>query len=328
MNSHQIPLPAVDEVRITLVMDNSLDLLIPSSEIAQRFLFSPQGLHKFQAQPGLFDGPLPYAEHGYSALISVKSQGKAGTVLFDTGASKQGILWNMDAMEIDPIDIQAIILSHGHPDHALGLPGFIERLGMRNIPLVLHPDAYLDRKLILPDGIELGLPAPKIQDLRRENIEVIESVGPSMVVDEMLLVSGEVARTTDFETGFPIHYAQRDDSWEPDPLIMDDQCAIINLKDKGLVIITGCGHSGVINTIRNAQRITGVDKIFTVIGGFHLSGAAFEPIIPDTISALKNINPRYVMPGHCTGWKATHQIARALPEAFIPNSVGTTLILN
>jgi 7,8-dihydropterin-6-yl-methyl-4-(beta-D-ribofuranosyl)aminobenzene 5'-phosphate synthase len=328
MNSQKIPLLAVDEVRITLIMDNSLDLLIPSSDVAQRFLFSPEGLQKFQAKPGLFDGPLPYAEHGYSALISVKAVNKQGTVLFDTGASKKGILWNMDAMEIDPGTIQAIILSHGHPDHALGLPGFIERLGTRNIPLVLHPDAYLDRKLILPDGIELGLPAPKKQDLRRENIEIIESTGPSMLVDELLLLSGEIARTTHFETGFPIHYAHRHDSWEPDPLIMDDQCAIINLKDKGLVIITGCGHSGVINTIRNAQRITGISKIFAVIGGFHLSGAAFEPIIPDTIAALSEINPRFVMPGHCTGWKATHQIASALPEAFIPNSVGTTLIFD
>jgi len=328
MNSQPIFLPAVDEVRITLVMDNSLDLLIPSTEVAQRFLFSPKWLQKFQAKSGIFDGPLPYAEHGYSALISVKDEEKQGTVLFDTGASKKGILWNMDALEIDPANVQAIILSHGHADHALGLPGFIDRLGSRNVPLVLHPDAYLDRKLVLPDGVELGLPAPKKQDLRRENIEIIESVGPSMLVDGMLLVSGEITRSTDFEKGFPIHFAHRKDSWEPDPLIMDDQCAIINLKDKGLVIVTGCGHSGIINIIRNAQRITGIEEIYAVIGGFHLSGAVFEPIIPETISALKRINPRYVMPGHCTGWKATHQIAQALPEAFIPNSVGTTLILN
>lgn len=309
-------------------MDNSLDLLIPSSEIAQRFLFSRRWLEKFQAKSGLFDGPLPYAEHGFSALISIRNAGKQGTVLFDTGATKQGILWNMDVLEVDLADIQAIILSHGHADHANGLPGFLDRLGTRSLPLVLHPDAYLDRKLVLPDGIELGLPAPKKQDLRRENIEIIESSGPSMLLDEMLLVSGEVARRTDFEKGFPIHYAHRHDTWEPDPLIMDDQCAIINVRDKGLVILTGCGHSGIINTIWNAQRITGIDKIHAVIGGFHLSGAAFEPVIPHTIAALKRINPRYVMPGHCTGWKATHQLARALPEAFIPNSVGTILILN
>lgn len=328
MTTQSISLPAVDEAKITLVMDNSLDLLIPSSEIAQRYIFSPYWLEKFKARSNLLEAPLPYAEHGFSALISVKQNDKQGVVLFDTGVSKNGILWNMDALAINLADIQAIVLSHGHADHAMGLPGLIERLGSRNIPLVLHPDAYLDRKLVLPNGIELSLPAPKKEDLRRENIEIIESVGPSMLVDDMVLVSGEVSRNTDFEQGFPIHHALRHGHWEPDPLIMDDQCAIINVKGKGLVILTGCGHSGIINTIQNAQHITGISKIYAVIGGFHLSGAVFEPIIPATISELKQINPRYVMPGHCTGWRATHQIAQAMPEAFIPNSVGTELVFN
>lgn len=328
MEQKKIALTEVDEVKITLVMDNSLDLLIPSSEIAQRYLFSPKWLNKFKTRSNLLEAPLPYAEHGFSALISVKSKGKQGNILFDTGVSKKGILWNMDAMEINLADIQAIVLSHGHADHSMGLPGLIERLGSRNVPLVLHPDVYLDRKLVLPNGIELNLPAPKKEDLRSENIEIIESIGPSMLVDDMILVSGEISRTTDFEKGFPIHFAHRHNQWEPDPFIMDDQCAIINVKGKGLVIVTGCGHSGIINTIHNAQYITGVDEVYAVIGGFHLSGASFESIIPNTIEALKDINPCYIMPGHCTGWRATHQIERAMPAEFIPNSVGTTLILN
>src|SRR5258708_10430966 len=92
----------------------------------------------------------------------------------------------------------------------------------------------------------------KKADFQRENIEVIEEVGPSMLVDGMVLVSGEVHRTTDFEKGFPIHQAKRNSHWEPDPLIHDDQCAIINVRGKGLVICTGCGHSGIINIIRHA----------------------------------------------------------------------------
>ena len=320
-----IPLTELDEVRITLVMDNSLDLLIPSSDIAARFIFSPKWLKKFSANANLFDAPLPYAEHGFSALIEVRSGNRRGTVLFDTGVSSKGILWNLDALEIDIGSIQALVLSHGHADHAMGLTGLIRRLGSRNLPLVLHPDAYLDRKLVLPDGTELSLPGPKRQDLQRENIEVIEHIGPSMLIDEMILISGEVSRTTPFEQGFPIHHALRNHGWVPDPLIMDDQCAIMHVKNKGLIVLTGCGHSGIINTIRNAQKLTGETRILAVIGGFHLSGAAFEPIIPPTLAELKVIAPEYVMPGHCTGWAATHQIARALPKAFIPNSVGTTL---
>lgn len=317
MSQTIISLPEVDAVHVTVVMDNSIDLLMVPTEVA----------HRYPLGPNPFDHPIPIAEHGFSVLINVKQGEKSSTVLFDTGVSRKGILYNLDALETDAKDIQAIILSHGHPDHAMGLPGLVDRLGTRNLPLVLHPDAYLERKLVLPNGAEIGFPAPKVEDFRREYIEVIEDVGPSMLVDDMVLVSGEVARTTEFEQGFPIHHAKRNDVWEPDPLIMDDQCAIIDVRDKGLVIVTGCGHSGIVNTILHAQALTGVQAIYAVIGGFHLTGGLFEPIIPATIAALEKIRSRYLMPGHCTGWSATHQIARAMPEAFIPNSVGTTLML-
>lgn len=309
--------PQVDEVHVTIVMDNSVDLLMGSNEIA----------HRFPLAPNTFERPMPLAEHGFSVLIRAKRGQDEAVILFDTGVSRKGILNNLDALEIDARSIQAIVLSHGHPDHAMGLPGLMERLGKLNLPLVLHPDAYLERKLILPNGDEIMVPAPKIADFRQENIEVIEEVGPSMLVDKMVMVSGEVERRTEFEQGFPSHFAKRNDSWEPDPLIMDDQCAIINVRHRGLVIITGCGHSGIVNTIQHAQRLTGITTVYAVIGGFHLTGKIFEPIIPATIQALQQIDPRVVVPGHCSGWKATHQIAMAMPEAFIPNSVGTTLRL-
>ena len=310
-------LPEVDEASITIIVDNSVDLLLVSTDKAKRF---PLG-------PNPFENLLPVAEHGFSVLIRAKKENKSAIVLFDTGVSKKGILHNLDTLEINPSYIQAIILSHGHPDHAMGLSGIIDRLGSRKLPLILHPDAYLERKLILPDGSEVRLPPPRIGDLRRENIEVIEQPGPSMIVDDMVLVSGEVSRTTSFEKGFPIHYAHRDGGWVHDPLIVDDQCAVLNVRNKGLVIVTGCGHSGIINIIKHAQNLTGVNKIYAVIGGFHLSGKIFEPIIPDTVSALKEIAPDFIVPGHCTGWIAQHKIAREMPDAFIPNSVGTTLHL-
>lgn len=164
----------------------------------------------------------------------------------------------MDALEVQAQDLQASILSHGHADHAMGLLRLIQRLGSRRLPLVLHPDAYLERKLVLPNGMEVLLPAPKKSDLQQEHIEIIEQVGASMLVDGMLLISGEIACATAFEQGFPIHYAKRQQTWATDPLIIDDQYAIVHMRDKGLVIVTGCGHAGIINTIRNAQALTGI----------------------------------------------------------------------
>ena len=312
-----ITLPAIDGARVTVIMDNSYDMLMADVAIATRVNLGPNP----------FERPQPIAEHGFSVLIEVWSGPKRGKVLFDTGVSRMGILRNMDVLEIHAADIQAIVLSHGHADHAMGLPGLIDRLGTRNLPLVLHPDAYLERKITLPNGSEIHIPPPKRSDLRRENIEVIESVGPSMLMDDMLLVSGEVARTTEFEKGFAGHLAKRDGAWVPDPLIMDDQCAVLNIAGKGLVIISGCGHAGIVNIIRHARRLTGIETVYTVIGGFHLTGRLFEPIIAPTVAALQAIGPRYLLPAHCTGWSAMHQIARAMPDAFIPNAVGTTLTL-
>ena len=323
--SHIIP-AEVDEVRVTTVVDGVIDVLMAGSEVAERYMLGPKWLPAVGSNPNPLGSMHLVAEHGFSALIKVNRGGSTSTVLFDTGVSQSGLLNNLDALEIKAPDLQAIILSHGHADHSLGLPGLVQRLGARNLPLVLHPDAYLDRKIVLPDGHEVQVPAPRKADFQREYIEIIEATGPSMLVDGGILVSGEVARRTEFETGFAIHYANRGGAWEPDPLIMDDQCAIMNLRGQGLVVITGCGHAGIINIIRNAQALTGIQAVHAVIGGFHLTGGLFEQIIPATVSALQEIGPRYIVPGHCTGWAATHRIAQAMPEAFIQNSVGTEFV--
>jgi 7,8-dihydropterin-6-yl-methyl-4-(beta-D-ribofuranosyl)aminobenzene 5'-phosphate synthase len=100
----------------------------------------------------------------------------------------------------------------------------------------------------------------------------------------------------------------------------------MNVKGKGLVIVTGCGHAGIINTVRYAQELTEVSQVYAIIGGFHLTGGLFEKIIPDTIAELEKINPRYMMPMHCTGWSALRRLSESMPEAFILSSVGTTLV--
>ena len=140
-------------------------------------------------------------------------------------------------------------------------------------------------------------------------------------------MTGEVDRTTDFEKGFPIHQAYRGGGWEPDPLILDDQALIVNVKGKGLVVLTGCGHAGVVNICRYARRLTGIDQLYLVMGGFHLNGPLFEPIIGETCEALADLSPEVLVPTHCTGWKAIHALAARLPDAFIQNSVGTTFEL-
>jgi len=131
------------------------------------------------------------------------------------------------------------------------------------------------------------------------------------------------AQMTLFERGLPVHQAFRDGEWKPDPLVNDDQALVGHVRGKGLVVITGCGHASVINTVRYTRKLTGVDRVHAIVGSFHLGTPAFEPIIPPTLEALREIGPHVLVPTHCTGWRATHALAAAFPEAFIPNSVGT-----
>jgi 7,8-dihydropterin-6-yl-methyl-4-(beta-D-ribofuranosyl)aminobenzene 5'-phosphate synthase len=121
-----------------------------------------------------------------------------------------------------------------------------------------------------------------------------------------------------------VHYSEVDEKMENDPLIKDDQAIILSIKDKGLVVITGCGHSGIINILKYAKELTGEDRIYAVIGGMHLTGGIFEPIIPRTIDELEGLKPRFLIPCHCSGLKAVNEIVRKMSSAFIQNGVGMT----
>ena len=144
-------------------------------------------------------------------------------------------------------------------------------------------------------------------------------------VDGAVLVSGQVERSTSFERGFPIHYARAEGGWEPDPMIWDDQNVVINVRGKGLVVVSGCSHAGAVNVLRNAQRLTGEERIAGFVGGLHLTGGLFEPIIGETVAALAEMHVGVVMPAHCTGWQAVHALARTMPDAFVQPSIGTSV---
>jgi 7,8-dihydropterin-6-yl-methyl-4-(beta-D-ribofuranosyl)aminobenzene 5'-phosphate synthase len=312
-----LTLPAIDGVEITTIMDNALDLLMSSSPVAKRFPVHRELLSRNQLR----------AEHGVSLLVTALNQGKRETFLFDTGVTPDGALHNLALLGVDLSSIQAIVLSHGHTDHTQGLDGLLDQLGKRRLPILLHPDAFLKRRIVVNDNVSIDLPPPSLHDLEREGIELLVERGPSFLMNGTILVTGQIERTTDFEKGLKNQEAEIDGSWQADPWVYDDQALVINVRNKGLVVITGCGHAGVINILRQARSQTGVERIYAVLGGFHLTGSLFEPIIPQTIEALQQINPAVIVPAHCTGWRATQRIAQTMPEAYTPNSVGTTFKL-
>ncbi len=313
--NERVNLLPVDVADVTMLVDNVVDILLPSTEVAQR---APLALHWSEREQLI-------AEHGYALLLTVQRDGRRESVLYDAGLGRKTVLHNMDVLEVQTRDLRAVVLSHGHADHHGGLEGMFARIGQRKMPLVLHPHAWRQRRVIFPTGVEIRLPPPSHADLDREGVAIIEGRGPSLLLDGTVLVTGQVERVTDFEKGFPIHQAQSNHEWELDPWIWDDQAVICSVKEKGLVVLSSCSHAGVINVLRHAQRLTGIDKIYAFVGGLHLTGGLFEAIIPRTIAELAHIGPDIVVPGHCTGWKATHELARALPGAYLQTNVGTRL---
>ncbi len=261
--SDRVTLLPVDIADITILVDNFVDILLPGTEMVKR---APMVWNWSEREQLI-------AEHGYSLLLTVQRDGRTESVLYDAGLGRNTVLHNMDVLDMRANDVRAVILSHGHADHHGGLEGIFRRIGRRNMPLVLHPDVWRDRRVVFPTGVEIHMPPPSHNDLDREGVTIVEERGPSLLLDGMVLVTGQV----------------------------------------------------VINVLRHAQRLTGIDRVYAFVGGLHLTGGLFEPIIPRTIAELAAIGPTVVVPGHCTGWKATHEVARQLPEAYIQTSVGTRL---
>ena len=330
-NGEVLPLEPVDELSVLTVCDNVTDLLLPDEGPATRIPVArmlQQG-PMLQA-PTLREGKVldaPLAQHGFSALVEVRKGSQVHRLLFDTGITPAGCVDNLRRLGRDPGCIEAIVCSHGHFDHTTGLSGLIGTLGRGNLPVLIHPEFWNRRRQFIPGRDPVEIPTTSRRALDDAGFDIIEQRQPSFLYDRSVLVTGEVDRVTGFEKGFPTHQAWRGGSWEPDPLILDDQALIANVAGCGLVVLTGCGHAGVINICRYAQRLTGVGKLHALIGGFHLTGPLFEPIINDTVSALEQLAPDVMVPAHCTGWKATHAIARRLPGAYIQNSVGSTFRL-
>src|SRR3984957_21063978 len=322
-----VTLPEVDEVAVTTMVDNTFDVLLASAHGVSRTSSGAGRAPARQFADGEAIAGLR-AEHGFSALVTVRTGTSSSTLLFDTGASPDALAVNAGRLGIDVGGLQAVVLSHGHYDHAGGFDGLARLRGRSGLPLTVHPAVWTRRRTELPGGQALEMPTLSRGALEREGFQVIERRQPALLAGATL-VTGEGDRVTEFERGMPPqHQAWDSRGWRHDPAVIDDQALVINVRGRGLVVITGCGHAGVVNIIRQAMRLTGVSRLLAVIGGFHLSGPYFEPVIEPTIAALTELAPELIVPAHCTGWRAQHRLAAALPAAWVQSSVGTTCTLS
>jgi len=299
--------PAIDRLTLTIVTDNYYDALRPDPPIGKRF----------RALPGVS----LHAEHGLCCHLETFGNGISSFFMFDYGLDPLGIIKNMELLEIDVDRVGAFGLSHGHFDHWGGLLTILGR-AQPGVLLYVGEEAFARRFSRRP-GSKNMIDLDKLdrKEIEGQGIAEIIEVSEPMEVMPGCYLTGAIGRVTDYEQGSPNLIIQREGSFEQDHF-PGEQAVVCNVKGKGLVVLSGCAHAGIVNTVKHAQKISGIEKVHAVIGGFHLANAGPE-IIKKTVLGMKQIAPDYIIPAHCTGFEAIAQLASAMPEQLILNTAGT-----
>lgn len=265
---------------------------------------------------------------GLSFLVEiVDGNGHKRKVLMDTGLDKRALLHNVKKLEIDLSDVDCIVLSHGHLDHTATTVETVKAAG--GVKVYAHPHTFLhrfhkDKKMKRRD---IGVP-------KGEGIAEIEKVGGKVVLTSKpteiipgLWTTGQIERSS-FENVMQLSEGERliivVDGTEIDDRILDDQALWTHVEGTGTYVITGCAHSGPINTLNHVQKVGQLRKLHGLVGGTHLVQRS-EKYVQQTIAELRRFDLKLISPCHCTGFKATANLWNAFPNSFVLNFSGRTI---
>jgi 7,8-dihydropterin-6-yl-methyl-4-(beta-D-ribofuranosyl)aminobenzene 5'-phosphate synthase len=263
-----------------------------------------------------------YAQHGISLLLEACSDKVSNRILLDVGQSGKPILHNMKLLDVDPGSIDTVFLSHCHYDHTRGLVEMLKAID-KDIPVIGHPDIFRPNYIFDPFIRNIGITEENgIEKIKTAGGQLFLAAEPFEIMPGVLS-TGEVPRRVDFEKQGIGTYNLENGHISGDS-IMDDLSIVVNVSGRGLVVMVGCSHAGIINIINHAREITGIERIEGVIGGFHLIEASGEHI-QKTAAALKEMDIGWVIPGHCTGLRACAEIAKVMGHRFDLLHTGTTV---
>ena len=297
-----------ERVEITVLVDNSVDIFLPSSDIA---------LYPVPGKTSQL-----WAEQGLSLWIEVSEGKKRKKILYDFGRSGQVLLHNTKILGLNPGELDFLVLSHGHIDHYGGL-GKILRMTSEKCKLIVHPEAPRRKRYVrLKDGSYVG-PWKMKGDLLKEFKSRIMTNTHSSDLGLGIHISGEIERKNDFEKGMPNAFMEVEKKLVHDG-IEDDQSLFIELEGKGVIVLTGCCHAGVVNTLSSAQKMFPGQRIYALMGGFHLNNAE-EIQMKKTLEFLLNLNLRYMSAMHCTGYYAQKVLMEEFRDRWIPSTVGAKI---
>jgi 7,8-dihydropterin-6-yl-methyl-4-(beta-D-ribofuranosyl)aminobenzene 5'-phosphate synthase len=210
-------------------------------------------------------------------------------------------------------------------DHVGGIEALSQRVGKKGIDLVLHSQAFRNpRYLKITDDFKVFFPSFTRKKTEAAGVHLVETEKPYPMIDGNLLFLGAIPRRTAFEKG-ALDLCYEEDGVEKQDPTDDDSALVFNVRNKGLVILSGCAHAGIVNTVAYAREVTGIHEIFAVMGGFHLTGADMNAVVAPTTQALKAMDPEYIIPTHCTGRAAAMHIEKEMPDKFLLNMSGTRM---
>ncbi|HHY47279.1 MAG TPA: MBL fold metallo-hydrolase [Firmicutes bacterium] len=265
------------------------------------------------------------AQHGISFLVEARTGETSKRIVVDVGQNYAALRHNMDLLGINPRDIDMVVLTHCHYDHTTGVAALLTDIGKDDLPVIAHPDSFRLNFVTDPylrhSGVAQGNQAPDITSnggrlyLTRDPLQLMPG----------LSTTGEVPRVTDFEEVGLNLYTIRNGRTVRDDMI-DDISLVANVKDHGIVVITGCSHAGIVNIIRQAMTMYPGEKLDGVVGGFHLLEAP-EDRIKRTVEEINKQNPRWISAGHCTGFRAQMALYAGLADRFVPLSCGKEFII-
>ncbi|KAF2001074.1 metallo-beta-lactamase superfamily protein [Amniculicola lignicola CBS 123094] len=276
--------------------------------------------------------------HGLSLMLTATKDGVSQTLLFDTGPTESIFEANAKRLQPPLQNISHIHLSHWHRDHSGGMLAAIKLIKSakasastpvsETLPVDLHPARPDYRGFTTPMGIVSLEADPSFAEIEAAGGVVEKYDASHEVLNNHFLISGEIPRVTGYEKAIPpgMRYESGEGKWVPDQWITDERFVVCHVKDKGLVLFTGCSHAGVVNAAKHAVALIPEVPLYAIVGGFHLADAVPE-IISTTIKDLKELGVKVLMAGHCTGWRAKFEIEKEMPGSLVPSFVGITTVI-
>ncbi len=307
----------VDKLEILIVIDNYADSMLESAPGVQRRVIENNGW---------LPTDTVLAEHGICLLLTVWKNDKRVGLIFDAGFSPIAAPRNLEFLGESLEHVQALAISHAHEDHIGATAQLLKMAG--NPPLVLHPECFVHPRYWRDDNGKM-LQYPEMlnrAELQQNGVNLVESSEPSIVGEGCFMLTGEIPRITDFEHALPGSIKEVQGELVPD-LILDDQAVVVDVEGHGLVVVSGCGHAGIVNTIQYARTLTDGRPLYALMGGFHLPGAQFRSAIEPTLQAIKAEDPKMVVPMHCTGVEAKALMRYELASIYVDSAVGTRIQL-